>query len=45
MNIFLGIIAAFLLFGMIGSNDREEQKLFTYALMTDIAAIVALHMI
>ena len=44
MKILLGIIAVFCLFGMVGAEDNEEKTLFTYAFMTDVAAIVALYM-
>ena len=45
MKILLGIIVVFCLFGMIGAEDNEERTLFTYALMADVAAIVALNFV
>lgn len=40
MTIFLGIIAAICLMGMIGAADNDERLLFTNALIADVAAIV-----
>lgn len=45
MKIFLGIIAAFLLFGMIGSRHDEERRCLTWAFIADVVGIIALYKI
>ena len=45
MSIFLGICAAVLLFGMIGTRDQHERKMLTICFVAAMLAISALELL
>ena len=45
MKILLGIIAAVLILGIVGTRNNEERNCLTWAFIADVVGIIALYKI